>query len=339
MPRSTVTTRTAAAISAAATRAIPAAVSSSERPSSSPSGRSARSAASRSSRTSPASGESGVEPAQQQVGVGDRGLLAAAPVARRPRVGARRARAHAQGAARVAPGDRAAAGADRVHVDHRQRERAAAHLAPVPDRRRAAADQRHVAGGAAHVEPHRVAAGRAAPRPPRRRPGPTARSRSRGAPRLARRAVPPLESITSGSGSPASRGPLGQAREVAAQQRRQRGVHDGRGAALVLAEHARGLVRGRHVHVAERLRRQLGHAPLVVGVAKAPEQADRGGLAVDVRRAPRAARPRRAPRSRRRARCAPARPRAARPARAAAGGPRRAGRARRAPGGPAPRGR
>ena len=70
--------------------------------------------------------------------------------------------------------------------------------------------------------------------------------------------------------------------EIAAQQRRQRGVHDRGHAALVLAEHAGGLVRGRDVHPVQRLRRQAGGAPLVRGVPKAPEQAHGDGLAVQL---------------------------------------------------------
>ncbi len=77
-----------------------------------------------------------------------------------------------------------------------------------------------------------------------------------------------------------ARGALGEPLEVAAQQRRERGVDDGRGAALVLAEHAGGLVRGGHVHVAVHLGGELGDAPLVLLVAEAPQQADRHRLDV-----------------------------------------------------------
>ena len=50
---------------------------------------------------------------------------------RRARLGARRARPDPQRAAGVAPADRAAAGADRVHVDHRQLDHAPVDLARV----------------------------------------------------------------------------------------------------------------------------------------------------------------------------------------------------------------
>ena len=98
----------------------------------------------------------GVEVAEHEVGVGDRRLGAAAPVARGPGLGARRARSDAQRAARVAPADRAAAGADGVDVDHRQRERPPADLAPGALAHRAALDDADVARRAAHVEAQQV---------------------------------------------------------------------------------------------------------------------------------------------------------------------------------------
>ena len=67
-----------------------------------------------------------VEPAEHDVRVADRRLLAAVAVAGRAGVGARAARADAEGAALVDVGDRAAAGADRVHVEHRHEQRVAA---------------------------------------------------------------------------------------------------------------------------------------------------------------------------------------------------------------------
>ena len=92
-----------------------------------------------------------------EVGVGDRRLAAAAAVAGRPGVGARRARADPQRAAGVAPGDRAAAGADRV--DRRASAARAAGRRSLRSRclcDLAALDHADVAGGAAHVEAERV---------------------------------------------------------------------------------------------------------------------------------------------------------------------------------------
>ena len=119
---------------------------------------------------------------------------------------------------------------------------------------------------------------------------------------VAASATPPPDSITSGLGSPASRGALAQPLEVAAQQRRQGGVDDRGGAALVLAEDAGGLVRGGHVQVVRhelcrRAARARGGGSPRAG--RRPRPPRRGP------RATRAARPRRARRSRRRARSAP----------------------------------
>ena len=123
MPRSTVTTRSARTISWLATRTIPAAVSSGSSPSAAASAPTA--ARGRVGVERDAAGEArvGGEVAEQQVGVGHRRLGAAAAVTGGPGLGAGRARADPQRAAGVAPADRAAAGADRVDVDHRQLDR------------------------------------------------------------------------------------------------------------------------------------------------------------------------------------------------------------------------
>ncbi len=65
----------------------------------------------------------GVEAAQHHLRVGHRRLGAATAVARRPGIGARRARPDAERAAGVDIGDRPAAGADRVDVEHRHQHR------------------------------------------------------------------------------------------------------------------------------------------------------------------------------------------------------------------------
>ena len=184
MPRSTVTTRTAWAISEPDTRTIPAAVSSVESPSSEarrsdgPLGRGPV------ERHTAGQRRVGVEVAQQQVGVRHRGLLAAAAVAGGAGVGSGRARAGAQRSAAVAPGDAAAARAHGVHVHHRQRQRATADLAAAGDRHAAVEHQRDVARGAAHVESHapprRLPAGPRARRPRPRPPDRRAPSRHRG---------------------------------------------------------------------------------------------------------------------------------------------------------------
>ena len=106
---------------------------------------------------------------EHDVRVGDRRVLAAAPVAGRPGRGARAARPDLQPARGVEPGDRAAARADLGDVDRRDpqqlaraahqpaagRQRAA-DLVLAAARDRAALDQRRLRGRAAHVERDRV---------------------------------------------------------------------------------------------------------------------------------------------------------------------------------------
>ncbi len=105
--------------------------------------------------------EAGIVVAQQQVGVGHRGLGAAARVARRPRIGARRMRTDAQQSHLVDRGDRAAAGADLDHVDDRRLDRQAGAFLEAMHARRfhhrrdlgaAVLDQAGLRRGAAHVE-------------------------------------------------------------------------------------------------------------------------------------------------------------------------------------------
>ena len=113
----------------------------------------------------------GVDPAEDDVRVGQRRLLAALAVAAGPGRRARAARPDAEGAAFVDVGDRAAAGADRVDVDHRHEQRVAGD--PGVARRgladAALGDDADVGGRAAHVEGDQaLAAGQS--RPPRAPP-------------------------------------------------------------------------------------------------------------------------------------------------------------------------
>ena len=129
--------------------------------------------------------EAGVEIAEHEVGVGQRRPGAAAAVAGRTRIGAGAARADAQQAAIVDLGDAAAAGADLDHVDDGDADRQAAALAELVHARdfhavaldrRAAAHERALGGGAAHVEGEQVGqverCGRDRRSSGRRRPGP-----------------------------------------------------------------------------------------------------------------------------------------------------------------------
>src|SRR5579871_491475 len=90
--------------------------------------------------------------AEHQIAVGDRRLAAATAITGGPRYGARTLRAHFELTEAIHTRERAAAGADRVDVDHRKRNIAPLDLAAILDRRLAVFDQRDIAGRAAHVE-------------------------------------------------------------------------------------------------------------------------------------------------------------------------------------------
>ena len=70
----------------------------------------------------------GVEAAENDLRVGDGRLLAAFAVARRARLGARRARPDVKAARGIDVGDRAATGADRDEIDHRHQNRMPVHV-------------------------------------------------------------------------------------------------------------------------------------------------------------------------------------------------------------------
>ena len=133
----------------------------------------------------------GIDAAQHDVGIGHGGLRAAAAVARRAGLGAGAFRADIDARQRIDRGDRAAAGADLDHLDHRDAQRQAAalqeavlprHLEGARMLRLAVVDQADLGRRAAHVEATAPCRGRiAAPAPPpgwRRRPGPTRRGGS-----------------------------------------------------------------------------------------------------------------------------------------------------------------
>ena len=96
------------------------------------------------------------QPAEDEIGVGDGRLLAAVRIAHRAGHGAGAARPDVQLPFARNPGDRAAAGADRLDVEHRNAHREAADAAAVGDLRLGAFDQAEVGRGAAGVERHQV---------------------------------------------------------------------------------------------------------------------------------------------------------------------------------------
>ena len=95
----------------------------------------------------------GVEAAEHDVGVGERGLLAAAAVAGGARIGAGALRPDLQEPAGVDPADRAAAGADRLRAHGRDGDRQAElDLVLRREQRGAVDEQADVAARPAHVE-------------------------------------------------------------------------------------------------------------------------------------------------------------------------------------------
>ena len=221
------------------------------------------------------------EVAEQQVGVGHRRLLAALAVGGRAGVGARRARADAQRAARIGPGDRAAARADRVDVDHRQLDRHAGHDRLRRRARLAADHRRDVGARAAHVEGQHVLVA-AGPRDVRRADDAAGRAGEHAAGRLARGRLD-VEHAARGLHDQRRRharlvGRAGQPLQVGGELRGEVGVGDRGREALVLAELGQHLAGERDVDVAERLAHRLAHALLVLGVQEREQQAHRHGV-------------------------------------------------------------
>ena len=97
-----------------------------------------------------------VEPAEKEVGVRHGRLRPAAAVARGAGSGAGALRPDAQ-AAGLQPGERAAAGTDRVDVDERHQDRQALELRLGRDRRPAVDDEAEVERRPAHVDAEQVA--------------------------------------------------------------------------------------------------------------------------------------------------------------------------------------
>ncbi len=98
----------------------------------------------------------GVDAPENEIGVGHDRVERALAVGGRPRIGTRALRPDMDAADGIAPGDRAATGADLHDIDDRELHRlargfAADHIA-LFDRGRAVGDQAGLGGGAAHVE-------------------------------------------------------------------------------------------------------------------------------------------------------------------------------------------
>ena len=160
-PFSTVITRIAPRMLALAMAMMPAAASSTERPSGSATSRwtAARAASASRPRSRPRTVSAPSTPTTRLASetVGRHTALA---VARRPGHGAGALRADLEAAAGVDAGDAAAAGADGLDVDHRRAQRVALDFLEVRAPRLPAIDRGDVAAGAAHVEGDEVAVAR-----------------------------------------------------------------------------------------------------------------------------------------------------------------------------------
>ena len=213
------------------------------------------------------------EPAEHEVGVGDR-RLGATPVAGRARIGAGALRADEQRSARIQPRERAATGTDRVDVERRHAHRQAidAGLRAVGER---PVDQAHVGGRAAHVERD----DRSEPRPARRRRGtddPARRAGQDRAHRLDGRRARGRQPAARLHHAEAARHGAGERPQVTRHQRADVRVHHDRRRPLVLPVLAHEAVGEREMDAARRERSR--EEPLVSRSGVAVQQAHRHRL-------------------------------------------------------------
>ncbi len=195
-PRRTDTMRMPSAMLVLTTFEMPSAATSGSVPSSAATFATAVRAASRPGRCARRESPGRIEEAEDDVGVGDGGRRAALAVGGGTRIGSCALRAHVQDSAGD-PGDRPAAGAQRVNVEARQRHLRDAHPLFARELRLAILKQGDVGAGAAHVEGDQIALAEQAHavpcRPPPRPPAPTARRPPRAAPTRRPGATPPCD--------------------------------------------------------------------------------------------------------------------------------------------------
>ena len=227
-----------------------------------------------------------VELAEHQVGIGDGRPLAAAAVAGGAGLRARALRPDTDLPHRIDMGERAAAGADLHHVDHRDRDRhagalleavAAGHLEHAAGLRRVPLDQADLRRGAAHVErQHPIEA----------EPGGEMRGKDRAAGRTGfdethREFGCSLERDDAAAGmhqeDRAIRAFLGELRcqigEISLHHRLDVGVRHHRVEALILAHLRRDLGRDRHRNLRAALQQHVADHPLVLGIEIGVDQA------------------------------------------------------------------
>ena len=209
------------------------------------------------------------EAAEHEVRVRVRRPVVAAAVAGRARVRARRLRPVPQRARLVDPRERAAAGADRQHLDRREADRVAVLDEPLLRYPLlAVVDERDVRRGPAHVEADRV-------RVAAQRGDVAARDRAGGDPEAASRtanrsrelrghhAAARVEQQHVAAVAAARRAGRCSRLDVARDERRQDGVGDRGREALVLEDLRQHLGRGRDGHPRQLLLQDLAHPQLV----------------------------------------------------------------------------
>ena len=225
--------------------------------------------------------------AEHQIGVGHGRLAAAAAIAGRARIGARRMRADAQKPDLVDRRDRAAAGADLDHVDHRRLDRQARALLEAVHARRfhlgrdggmSVLDQAGLGRGAAHVERNHIplagklaeeGRGEAAAR--RARFEETDREGARGLGRneAAGRMHQPQRAAEAALPQLAL-----EAAHIEVHQRLHEGIGAGGDEALILAELGHHLARQRHGDLGIERADRLARRPLMRRVAVGVQEAD-----------------------------------------------------------------
>ena len=224
--------------------------------------------------------------AEHQIGIRDGRLAAAVRVAHRAGLGAGAPRPDLEIALAADPGDRAAAGADGLDIDHRDADRKRTDRAAVGEMRLAAFDQAEIRRGAAGVERNHIVETRD-PGDDGAADGAGRRARQRGGDRLAHHLI--------GAGDAARRlhhqeRPLAQpgaerlvdTAQIALHVRLDEHVDQRRHGALVLAVFGQHLARQRHRAARIFLRDDLGDAALMrrVGIGMHEADPDRGDVVV-----------------------------------------------------------
>jgi hypothetical protein len=241
----------------------------------------ARRAAVASSRIAPPRKFSESSRPENEIGVGHRRLGAASAIGRRPGIGSGTTRADAKSAGSINIGDRAAAGADRVDIDHRRQHRVAAdpRVAGGSLGKTPVDDDADIGRGAADIEGDQAIASRqpTAPGAPKNAGSRSREQRQhrglRDGCRCGDAAIGAHHVQIGGEAFVAEA--ARQPRHVVAQARPDEGVEQSRGKALELAELRRHLGRGADEAIGELLARDVARPLLMRCVQVREQEADR----------------------------------------------------------------